>query len=145
MIQGERSRPDAEHDRRRRPALGELFGRKTRGGERVDEIGQGPVAGANLVPDSAVGPGVGGPVAVAVAGTDHDGIRVGAVGEAAAEARMDADVDEDAARTQHPGGLTKYGQMVVSRETDDKVTTPSTVILRASLKPLREAAQQGGG
>ncbi|HEX8101544.1 MAG TPA: sigma-70 region 4 domain-containing protein [Solirubrobacteraceae bacterium] len=42
-------------------------------------------------------------------------------------------------------GLTRYGQMVVSRETSDQVTEPTTVVLRASLKPLREAAQQGGG
>jgi hypothetical protein len=65
------------------------------------------VFGTDLVPDTLIGPRVGRPVAVEVARADDDGIGVGAIGESAAEAWVDTDVDEDAARVKHPRGLTE--------------------------------------
>lgn len=67
----------------------------------VQEPGQRAMRGTDLGAEALVGPGRGGPAAVEVAGPDHDGIGVAAIGEPAAEAGMHAGMNEDAARPEN--------------------------------------------
>jgi hypothetical protein len=66
---------------------------------------------ADLVADPLVRPRRLRPVAVAVAGADQDGGRVAAVGESAAKARVDADVDQRTAGPEHSRGLAQHGRV----------------------------------
>src|ERR1022692_4184502 len=99
------ARPEGQQDRGRLAPRGEPFGRQAGIDERVQQVGQWPVRGADLVADSLIGPGRLGPVAVEIAGADHQRTWVGTVGEAAAEAWVDADVHEQSAGVQDPGRL----------------------------------------
>jgi hypothetical protein len=62
-------------------------------------------------------------MAVGVAGPDDDRLRVRAVGEPAAEAGVNTDVDEHPVRAQHPGGLVQHcgvgGHVGVRHHRDD--------------------------
>ena len=65
----------------------------------------------HLVADALVRPRRLRPVAVAVAGADQDGLRVAAVGESAAKARVHADVDQRPARPEGSRGLAQHGRV----------------------------------
>jgi AAA ATPase domain len=90
--------PHGQHGRGGGAALGEAFQGQPGVEERLQQLGEGAVGGADPGPDALVGPGGPGPVAVEVAGGDHHGVGVAAVGEPATEAGVHADVD------QHPAG-----------------------------------------
>ena len=79
--------------------------RATRGTGTVMSFGSGQWGGADLMAYSLVGPSGLRPVAIEVARPDHDSGEVSAVGESAAEARVDANVHEYAVGAQDPCGL----------------------------------------
>jgi hypothetical protein len=90
----------------------------------MEQAGQGEVGGAHLVAYALVRPGRLRPVTVEVAGADHHRAWVAAVGEPAAETRVDADMYEHSARAQHPGGLAQHrrvgGHIGVYHHRDDR-------------------------
>src|ERR1022692_4481671 len=95
--------PDGKYGRGGLSAFREPFEREASVEKRMEQAGQGQVDSAHLVAYPLVRPGRLRPVTVEVARADQHLGRVAAVGEPAAEARVDADMHEHSARTQDPG------------------------------------------
>src|ERR1035438_6044950 len=90
----------------------------------MEEAGQGEVGGAHFIAYSLVRPRRLRPVTVEVAGADNHSAGVSAVGEAAAEAWVDADMDEHSTWAQDPRDLAQHrgvgGHVGVYHHRDDR-------------------------
>ena len=103
-----------QHRGDRLPTFFEAAEYKSRFNKPAEQGGQGRVRCSNLVPKASVRPRLLGPVTVEIAGTNHQGLRVRAIGEATAEARVNPDVDETATGSEdseclpEDGGVVRY-------------------------------------
>lgn len=93
--------PHGQECRNRCTAFSKAMEQKSGIHERAQQIGQGHVGCSNLVSEPLVRPRRLGPMAIEIAGTNDEGLRVSSVDETATEARVNADVNQATARSDN--------------------------------------------